>query len=64
MEAITTCEVDNTSSFPTHRPLMIEIEVGKLERETTRLRRPTNFARLFEEAAKLKHEQQEEPSDE
>ena len=62
MAAITKCEVDNTSSYPTHRPLSIEIETGKLERETTVLQKPTNFAKLFEEAVKTRYEQQEEIS--
>ena len=56
MAAITRCEVDNTSSFPTHRPLSIEIETDKLERETTRLQKPTNFAELFEDEVRTKLE--------
>ena len=39
MSAITKCEVDNTSTYPTHRPVRIEIEISKLERETARLQK-------------------------
>ena len=52
LQAIRTCYVDNTSGFLTHRPLAIEIDIGKLARTTRRLVKPTNFADLLEETVK------------
>ena len=52
MQAIRKCHVDNTSGFLTHRPLAIEIVIGKLERIANRLIKPTNFVDLLEERVK------------
>ena len=52
MQAIGRCIVDNTSGFLTHRPLGIEIHIGKLERTVNRLIKPTNFADLLDERVK------------
>ena len=38
MQAIRKCHVDNTSGFLTHRPLTIEIVIGKLERTTKKVK--------------------------
>ena len=47
--AITLCSVDQCGDFPTHRPLVIEVETEKLERTTNELQRPTNFAQMLED---------------
>ena len=60
MPAISNCRVDNTSCFPTHRPLGIEICTGKLEVVVNQLQKPTNFAELFEAKVQEAFEQQED----
>ena len=47
--AITSCRVDNDADYPTHRPIIIEVETKKLETETKQLQQPTNFAMMFED---------------
>jgi exonuclease III len=42
------CWVDQCGTFPTHRPLSIEINVRKLSRQMRTLVKPTNFAEMFE----------------
>ena len=42
------CEVDNTSGFPTHRPLAIEVNIKKLKHRIKTLHKTTDFAELFE----------------
>jgi len=64
MLAITKCRVDNTSCFPTHRPLMIEISTDKLEIEVWQLQKPTNYAEMFEEKVQETYEQQEDVQNE
>ena len=60
MLAILKCRPDNTSCFPTHRPLGIEICTGKLEAVVNQLQKPTNFAELFEAKVQEAFEQQED----
>ena len=42
-------EVINDSNFPTHRPIRMRIAVAQLKTVTNQLRRPTNYATLFQE---------------
>ena len=56
--AITHCEVDQPGDYPTHCPLIIEVETNKLEQITRELQRPTNFAKLLED--KIQEEVQQE----
>ena len=47
--AIVKCYVDESSDYPTHRPLCIEVITKMLEFNVRELRRPTNFANLLEQ---------------
>ena len=47
--AIVKCHVDESSDYPTHRPLCIEVLRKLLEFNVKELRRPTNFASLMEQ---------------
>ena len=47
--AIVTFHVDESSDYPTHRPLCIEILTKLFEFNVKELRRPTNFASLMEQ---------------
>ena len=42
-------EVINDANFPTQRPIRIKVASAKLKSVTNQLRRPTNFATLFQE---------------
>ena len=69
--AITTCYVDESSDYPTHRPLIIEIVTKLLENTSRELKKPTNFAKMFtqkiedeiEEAAVKREEEKENGND-
>ena len=52
--AVEEAEVDNTSGYPTHRPFAIKVNIKKISKQTKRLRKPTNFAELFEEKVQRK----------
>ena len=52
--AVEEAEVDNTSGYPTHRPFAIKINIKKIRKQTKRLRKPTNFAELFEDKVQRK----------
>ena len=43
------CWVDQYGVFPTHRPLMVEINLEKMSRQMRTLVTPTNYAVIFEE---------------
>ena len=60
MLAISKCWVDNTSCFPTHRPLAIEFCTNKLETVVNQLQVQTIFADLFEAKVQTTYEQQED----
>ena len=60
MPAISRCEVDHTSSFPTHRPLKIEVNTEKIDVVANRLMRPTNYAELFEGKVKMEFTKREQ----
>ena len=47
--AIVKCHVDESSDYPTHRPLCIEVLTKMLEFNVKELRRPTNFADIIEQ---------------
>jgi len=47
--AIVKCHVDESSDYPTHRPLCIEVLTKLLEFNVKELRRPTNFACMMEQ---------------
>ena len=47
--AIATCRVDNCGDYPTHRPLIIEANVDKMEKATRERQPATNYAELMEE---------------
>ena len=46
--AITTCRVDHGGDYPTHRPLIIEINVDKMGKDTRELQTTTIDAKLRE----------------
>ena len=52
--AVEKAEVDNTSGLPTHRPLVMKVNIKKIRKQTKRLRKPTNFAELFEDKVQEK----------
>ena len=58
--AITSCVVDQSGDFPTHRSLLIEINTVELENVTRQLQRPTNFAKLFEDKVQEETKKAEE----
>ena len=60
MPAISLCDVDHTSSFPTHRPLRIEVNTEKLDVVANQLQTPTNYAERFEEKVKLEYLKREQ----
>ena len=47
---VESCRVDQSDTFPTHRPLMVEINTKKLSRQMRSLIKPTNFATMFEDS--------------
>ena len=47
--AIVICHVDESSDYPTHRPLCIEVLTKLLEFNVKELRRPTNFPNMMEQ---------------
>ena len=47
--AIVKCYVDESSDYPTHRPLCIEVLTRMLEVNVKELQRPTCVASLFEQ---------------
>ena len=47
--AIVKCFVDESSDYPTHRPLCIEVPTRMLEANVKELQRPINFASMFEQ---------------
>lgn len=57
MPAIERCGVDQTSSFPTHRPLSIEVNIDKVVKMANKLQRPTNSAGMFEGRVQKEHQQ-------
>ena len=58
----------NMLTAQTYWPLHVDVywmaDPACTLRMKARLQKPTNFAELFEEAAKMKHEQQVEPPEE
>ena len=61
------CWVDQSGTYPAHRPLLIDSNVKKAHRATKQLLKPTNFAELFEESlqkdidnARAEHEQKQQ----
>ena len=46
---IVKCHVDESSDYPTHRPLCIEVLTKMLESNVKELCRPTNFANTIEQ---------------
>ena len=63
--AIVKCYVDDSSDYPTHRPLVIEVLTRMLEVTVKELQQTANFARLFnqrveEEAEKAAMKKEEE----
>ena len=46
--SIKRCWVEQAGEFPTHRPLLIEVSVKRMQRTTNQLIKPTNFADMFE----------------
>ena len=46
--SIKRCWVEQAGDFPTHRPLLIEVSVKRMQRTTNQLIKPTNFAEMFE----------------
>ena len=57
MPAIQRCGVDQTSSFPTHRPLILEVNTDRVERVAKTLQTPTNSAEMFEDKVQKEHQQ-------
>lgn len=47
--ALVKCYVDESSDYPTHRPLCIKVLTKLLEFNVKELRRPTNFASMMEQ---------------
>ena len=47
--AVKVFEVNNDGNYPTHRPIRIRIATAQLKTTTNQLRRPTNYATLFQE---------------
>ena len=47
--AVKRCWVEQSGISPTHRPLLVDINVKRMQRATNELVRPTSFAELFEE---------------
>ena len=47
--AIKSFEVINEGKFPTHRPIRIRVATAQLKTVTNSMRRPTNFATMFQE---------------
>ena len=47
--AIKSFEVINEGNFPTHRPIRVRIATAQLKTVTNQLRRPTNYATMFQE---------------
>ena len=47
--AVKTCIVDQLDQFPTHRPIVVEIATERMQKVTTEIVKPTNFATLSEE---------------
>ena len=50
--SIKQCWVDQAGEYPSHRPLMVEIYVKKLQRVVNKLNKPTDFSELFDEKVK------------
>ena len=48
-DAIKGFGVINDANFPTHRPIRIRIATAKLKTVTNQLRRPTNYATMFQD---------------
>ena len=46
--AMKQCSVQHDAMFPTHEPLIIEVECNKLRYATRQLQKVTDFAELFE----------------
>ena len=71
--AVRSFHVDSDAKFPTHKPIQIRVATSKLRTVTNQLRKPTNFATLFqnkldqdiaakqEEADKKAKEKDQEP---
>ena len=47
--AIAACKVDRCGDYPTHRTLIIEVNVETIEKVTRELQKTTNCAKLLEE---------------
>ena len=52
--AIVKCYVDESSDYPTHRPLCIQVLTKLLEFNVKELRRPTNFASMLEQNSRMR----------
>ena len=47
--AVKSFEIIQDANFPTHRPIRIKVATTKLTTTTNQLRKPTNFAKLFQD---------------
>ena len=47
--AIIACEVDQCDTYPTHQPLIIEVNVGKLEKAIRELEKTTYCTKMLED---------------
>ena len=47
--AVTSFHIDHSAKYPTHKPIRLRIATSKLTTVTNQLRKPTNFATLFQE---------------
>ena len=49
--AVKKCSVQKDADFPTHKPVLVEVESASVNKETRQLHTPTDFSQLFEEKA-------------
>ena len=56
-------EVINKGNFPTHRPIRIRVATAQLKTVTNQLRRPTNYATLFQEKVEKERKAKQETMD-
>ena len=61
--AIKAFEVINDANFPTHRPIRIRVATAKLKKVTNQVRKPTNYATMFQEKLEKETKAKQEIAD-
>ena len=62
--AVKKCSVQKDADFPTHKPVLVEVESASVNKETRQLHKPTDFSQLFEEKVQREYKEAKEREEE